>query len=458
MAFKFNDVAPTEIIAIDKSAPTVLDFPTGTQQAEVQVDAMMHRSASATFTKQVHYPIDPMSKGLTIVVNDIALATHNKLVYTETIKDLHNANVYTTWNYYASISANTINLTQIVTEHIKEDVTHITVRGSFYSATAYNHFDLTVLKYSVKEGYLRGEATRDSVSSYSKAALDSYVGLVNDTWGGITNASSLTKNKYYYIRVLVTDTNRYGKFCVRFKSYNGQTITVDNMGWGYDGEFIAGIPVWGKPFKLTVTQVQGDDLIIVPMITRIDSPNQHAATGDGAESIIVNDKNDIVYYGDTVHVKATAIGGYSHYKIRMNVNGTIYTGNVGEMLDKDITITGTTNIAFSDVYVPYMHELWTGSYSVEAKNKKITANWPVTLPSGVTSVSINVNFSFRGKNVSGTYTVNNSGTNASAFIKYNGVSKTTMTISWKNSSSFYFESTGNGYSATATISSISCVY
>ena len=194
------------------------------------------------------------------------------------------------------------------------------------------------------------------------------------------------------------------------------------------------------------------------MITRIDSPNQHAATDGGATSIIVNDKNDIVYYGDTVHVRATAIGGYSHYKLRMNVNGTIYTGNVGELLEEDITITGTTNIAFSDVYVPYMHELWTGSYSVEAKNKKITANWPVTLPSGVTSVSINVNFSFRGKNVSGTYTVNNSGTNASAFIKYSGVSKTTMTISWKNNSQFYFESTGNGYSATATISSISCVY
>lgn len=458
MAFKYNDVQPTEIIAIDKSAPTVLDFPTGTQQAEVQVDAMMHRSASATFTKQVHYPIDPMSKGLTIVVNDIALATHNKLVYTETIKDLHNANVYTTWNYYASISANTINLTQIVTEHIKEDVTHITVRGSFYSATAYNHFDLTVLKYSVREEDLRGEATRASVSSYSKAALDGYVGLVNDTWGGITNASSLTKYKYYYIRVLVTDTNRYGKFCVRFKSYDGQTITVDNMGWGYDGEVIAAIPVWGKPFKLTATLVQGGDLVIIPLITRIDSPNQHAATGDGAESIIVNDKNDIVYYGDIVHVRATAIGGYDHYKLQMNVNGTIYRGNVGELLEKDVTITGTTNMAFSSVYVPYMHEFWTGSYSVEAKNKKITANWPVTLPSGVTSVSINVNFSFRGKNTSGTYTVNNSGTNASAYIKYNGVSHTTATISWKNNSQFYFESTANGNPATATISSISCVY
>lgn len=112
----------------------------------------------------------------------------------------------------------------------------------------YNGTDLTVLKYSAREGDLSGEATRASVSSYSKAALDGYVGLVNDTWGGITNASSLTKDKYYYIRVLVTDTNRYGKFCVRFKSYNGQTITTDNIGWGYDGEVIAAVPVWGNLF------------------------------------------------------------------------------------------------------------------------------------------------------------------------------------------------------------------
>ena len=322
----------------------------------------------------------------------------------------------------------------------------------------YNGTNLTVLKYGVREGDLGGEAKRASVSSYSKASLDSYVGLVNDAWGNITNASSLTPGAYYYIRVLVTDTNRYGKFCVRFRSYNEQTIITDNIGWGYDGEIIAAIPVWGKPFKLTVTQVQGGDLIVVPMITRIYSPNQNAAIDGGATSIIVNDKNDIVYYGDTVHVRATAIGGYDHYKLRMNVNGTIYTGNVGELLEKDITITGTTNIAFSDIYVPYMHELWTGSYSFQAKNQKVTVNWPVTIPGGVTSVSINVNFSFRGKNVSGTYTVNNSGTNASVYIKYNGVSHTTATISWKNNTSFYFESTANGNPAHATISSISCVY
>ena len=319
----------------------------------------------------------------------------------------------------------------------------------------YNGTDLMVLKYSVREGDLSGEATRASVSSYSKAALDGYVGLVNDTWGGITNTSSLIEGKYYYIRVLVTDTNRYGKFCIRFKSYNGQTITTDNIGWGYDGEVIAAIPVWGKPYTAHITK---NENIKAYIIQRTDSPNQHAFGNSG---LIAN--NALVYYGDILNISATP---YAHYKAHINtsnMNESSVTGDEGKNLAVNTTVdnvpsTTSFNISISTYYVPYMHELWTGSYFVEAKNKKITANWPVTLPSGVTSISINVNFSFRGKNTSGTYTVNNSGTNASAFIQYSGVSKTTMTISWKNNTQFYFESTGNNYYGTATISSISCVY
>ena len=328
----------------------------------------------------------------------------------------------------------------------------LTFNGVAPKEIKYNGTYLKVLKYSVKESDLSGEATRASVSSYSKAALDGYVGLVNDTWGGITNASSLKKDSYYYIRVLVTDTNRYGKFCVRFKSSNGQTITTYNIGWGYDGEVIAAIPVWGEPYSASLTK---DSNILLYLIQRTDSPNQHAAADGGYAATITTD-NNTVYYGDVLNINVRPNG--AHYKARISVYGSMYVGNVGENLIKDITVTVPIVITFTGVYVPYMHELWTGSYSVRAKNQKITANWPVTLPSGVTSVSINVNFSFRGKNVSGTYTVNNSGTNASAFIKYSGVSKTTMTISWKDNSQFYFESTGNSYYATATISSISCVY
>ena len=447
MALKFNNVAPTEII-VKRSDQEPISFASGsTYVTPKTLDSEGYWIAEASFTQYTDFTL-----GNIVYCNGEKLTSYPHVMHTITRDN-------TTYTFSAAYHESTsqIYTTQKVVKRIKSNA-GLTVYGEDYTGMFTADTNLTVLKYSVKEGDLSGEAKKASVSSYSKAALDSYVGLVNDGWSGITNAKSLAPGAYYYIRVLVTDTNRYGKFCVRFRSYNEQGIIADNIGWGYDGEIIAAIPVWGKPFKLTVTQVQGGDLTVVPMITRIYSPNQNADISEGAGSIIVNDKNDIVYYGDTVHVRATAIGGYDHYKLRMNVNGTIYTGNVGELLEKDITITGTTNIAFSDIYVPYMHELWTGSYSVEAKNKKITANWPVALPSGVTSVSINVNFSFRGKNVSGTYTVNNSGTNASAYIKYNGVSHTTATISWKNNSQFYFESTANGNPATATISSISCEY
>ena len=324
----------------------------------------------------------------------------------------------------------------------------------------YNGTNLTVLKYGARESDLSGEATRASVSSYSKATLDGYVGLVNDTWGGITNASSLSKDTYYYIRVLVTDTNRYGKFCIRFKSANGQTITADNIGWGYDGEVIAAIPVWGKPYTAVITK---NDHILAYIIQRTDSPNEHIFSPNSG--LIAN--NDIVYHGDVLNISATP---QPHYKVHIstsNVWAGDLTGEEGKNFTANVPVeniplyninNGRIEIDISTYYVPYMHTLWTGSYSVQAKNQKITANYPTTLPSGVTSISIAVNFSFRGKNVSGTYTVNNSGTNASAFIQYSGVSKTTMTISWKNNSQFYFESTGNSYYATATISSISCVY
>ena len=326
----------------------------------------------------------------------------------------------------------------------------------------YNGTNLTVLKYGVREGDLSGEATRASVNSYSKATLDSYVGLVNDTWGGITNTSSLSRDKYYYIRVLVTDTNRYGKFCIRFKTADSpysQTITTDNMGWGYDGEVLAAVPVWGKPYTTYITKSEN---ITGYIIQRTDSPNQHARS----DNELINN-TDTVYHGDVLSIAGIP---KSHYKVHIstsNVWAGDLTGEEGKGFSANVAVDNITvydmnrgrfDIDISTYYVPYMHELWTGSYSFQAKNQKVTVNWPVTLPSGVTSVSINVNFSFRGKNVSGTYTVNKSRANASAFTKNNGVSKTTAKKKKKNNTSFYFESTANGNPATATISSISCVY
>lgn len=212
----------------------------------------------------------------------------------------------------------------------------------------YNDTDLTVLKYSVREGDLSGEATRDSVSSYSKAALDGYVGLVNDTWGSITNASSLTKDKYYYIRVLVTDTNRYGKFCIRFKSYDGQTITTDNIGWGYDGEIIATIPVWGKPFSLTI-QAGANSTVTV---NRTSSPNQHASTGNITSG-------GIVYYGDTLTITATPASGYKLAKF--TINGTEYASGETSAVSQTITVTSAVSIVSTTESAASWHTYWTGS-------------------------------------------------------------------------------------------------
>lgn len=216
------------------------------------------------------------------------------------------------------------------------------------TAIKYNGTDLNVFKYSVTENGLSGEATRASVSSYSKAALDGYVGLVNDTWGGITNASSLTKDKYYYIRVLVTDTNRYGKFCVRFKSYNGQTITTDNIGWGYDGEIIATIPVWGKPFSLTI-QAGANSTIAV---NRTSSPNQHANTGTVTSG-------GIVYYGDTLTITATPTSGYKLTKF--TINGTEYASGQTSAVSQTITVTSAVSIVSTTESAASWRTYWTGS-------------------------------------------------------------------------------------------------
>lgn len=220
------------------------------------------------------------------------------------------------------------------------------------TAIKYNSTDLNVFKYSVTENGLSGEATRASVSSYSKAALDGYVGLVNDTWGNITNASSLTKDKYYYIRVLVTDTNRYGKFCVRFKSYNGQTITTDNIGWGYDGEIIATIPVWGKPFSLSCPANTHQHTTLT--VERTSSPNQHASTG-----VISN--GAIIYYGDKLTISATPDSGY---KIRdFLINDTNYGNHQTTTVTINVTVTSSLVISVATYAAPVKtwKTVWTGS-------------------------------------------------------------------------------------------------
>lgn len=190
--------------------------------------------------------------------------------------------------------------------------------------------DSTVYKYATTGTDLK-EATRSSVSSYTATQLNNWVGLQNDTWGAITNASSLVANKYYYIRVLVSDTNKYGKFCVRFKSYSGQTITVDDMGWGYDGEVIYSTPVWGKPYSFIAN---GSNCTITT--SRNSSPNEHASTSDALTT------GSKIYHGDVIHIAVLPTTSQYHLT-SVKINGVEQT-LTSETFETTLTVTGSINI------------------------------------------------------------------------------------------------------------------
>jgi hypothetical protein len=210
---------------------------------------------------------------------------------------------------------------------------------------------LNIYEYSTKGSDLE-EATRSSVSSYTSTQLNNWVGLQNDTWGAITNASSLIADRYYYIRVNVSDTGKTGKFCIRFKSASGNTITVDNMGWGYDGEVIYSTPVWGKPFSLSCPANTHQNTTLT--VERTSSPNQHANTG-----VISN--GAIIYYGDTLTISATPDSGY---KIRsFLINDDDYGNNQTTTVTVNVTVTSSLVISVATYAAPVKtwHTVWTGS-------------------------------------------------------------------------------------------------
>ncbi len=267
---------------------------------------------------------------------------------------------------------------------------------------------LNVLKCSIMGAGL-SEATRSSVSSYSKSSLDGYVGLISDTWGGITNASSLVAGEYYYIRVLVTDTNKYGKFCVMFKSYSGQTITVDNIGWGYDGEVIATIPVWGKPFSLITN---GSDATI--FVSRVSSQNQHAST----DALYSGSK---IYYGDVIRITVMPITPqYSLDSVEINdVEQTLSDVTFGTTL----TVTSGINItAVAGKYTKSWKTTFSGaksttfSYALKndplAPQERPTSDWDYTnIP--LSNYNVTLNASVNPIRVTCTLKVTTSGSSTS---------------------------------------------
>lgn len=328
MALKVNSTSPT-VIDVNQGSDFTIDFPTGTETvpklSKIGPDGSTVYYYNTTFetTYSTTY-----SKYLQLQINGIFLTSTMQEVY-----KTGNSSLYR--SYRASFSNGVLELEQYMYKQgTSSSSSKLNLMGDNYTGTFSPNVSLTVLKYATCGSDLE-EATRSSVSSYTSTQLDGWVGLQNDTWGAITNASTLVAGKYYYIRVLVSDTNKYGKFCVRFKSYSGQTITVDNMGWGYDGEVIYSTPVWGKPYSLSVTNNSGTSAVNV-VVNRTASPNQQAGTGT------VSAGSNKIYHGDALSITATPVSGCK--LTTFTINGTSYASSQTSAVTKTITVSGAVTV------------------------------------------------------------------------------------------------------------------
>lgn len=328
MALKVNSTSPT-VIDINQGSDFTIDFPTGAEivpkLSRIGPDGSTIYSYRVTFEQTY---LTTYSKYLQLQINGVFLTSTMQEVYKTGSSSLYNS-------YRASFSNGVLTLEQYMYKQgTSKSPSKLNLMGDNYTGTFSPNVSLTVLKYATCGSDLK-EATRSGVSTYTKADLDGWVGLQNDTWGGITNASSLITDKYYYIRVLVSDTNKYGKFCVRFKSYSGQTITVENMGWGYDGEVIYSTPVWGKPYSLSVTNNSGTSAVRV-VVSRTSSPNQQAGTGT------VSAGSNKIYHGDALSITATPVSGYK--LTTFTINGTSYASSQTSAVTKTITVENAVTV------------------------------------------------------------------------------------------------------------------
>ena len=328
MALKANSTSPT-VINVNQGNNFTVNFPTGAETvpklSRMGPDGSTIYFYTITFTQT---DSTTYSKYLQLQINGVFLTSTMREVY-----KTGNSSLYS--SFRASFSNGVLKLQQYVYQQgTSSSSSRLKLRGDNYTGIVSPNVSLTVLKYATCGSDLK-EATRSSVSTYTKANLDGWVGMQNDTWSGITNASSLVTGKYYYIRVLVSDTNKYGKFCVRFKSYSGQTITVENMGWGYDGEVIYSTPVWGKPYSLSVTNNSGTGAVNVA-VNRTASPNQQAGTG------AVSAGSNKIYHGDVLNITVTPVSGYK--LTTFTINGTSYASSQTSAVTKTITVSGAVTV------------------------------------------------------------------------------------------------------------------
>lgn len=328
MALKTNSISPT-VINVNQGSNFAIDFPTGTETvpklSKIGPDGNTVYYYNTTFEQTYS---TTYSKYLQLQINGVFLTSTMQEVYKTGNSLLYNS-------YRASFSNGVLTLEQyIYKQGTSSSSSKLNLMGSPYTGTFSPNTSLTVLKYATCGSDLE-EATRSAVSSYTSTQLDGWVGLQNDTWSGITNASSLIANKYYYIRVYVSDTSKYGKFCVKFKSASGTTITVDNMGWGYDGEVIYSTPVWGKPYSLSVTNNSGTGAVNVA-VNRTSSPNQHASTGT------ISAGSNKIYHGDTLSITATPVSGDK--LTTFTINGTSYASSQTSAVTKTVTVENAVTV------------------------------------------------------------------------------------------------------------------
>lgn len=127
--------------------------------------------------------------------------------------------------------------------------------------------------------------------------------------------------------------------------YNGTDLTVLKYGT---------TAVWGKPFSLTI-QAGANSTVTA---NRTSSPNQHASTGNITSG-------GIVYYGDTLTIKATPASGYKLTKF--TINGTEYASGQTSAVSQTITVTGAVSVVTATQTAKSWHTAWSGSnkYSIK---------------------------------------------------------------------------------------------
>lgn len=351
-----------------------ITFPTGSDTVLISQAEDMSYFATTSFTSSLS--------------GTYSNASINGVNLTSSFQPVHSTGlvVQTTYEFSAKLENGTVTLRQHVRweSRSKPDKLRVTLTGQTYSTTmtvgsgidtincVHNGTttSLMVLKYATTGANL-GEATRSGISEYSKATLDGYVGLKNDTWSGITNASSLVAGNYYYIRVKVSDTNKTGKFCVKFISANGTTITTDNMGWGYDGEPIYTQTVWAKPY--VYTQTVGSNTTIVAKKT--SSPYRGVGVGD----TILN--KDTIYYGDMFNITATPASGYTLTKF--TINGSSQVSSSTTAVTKSWRCTGPITVVTEAVVTPsgsLLAPIITGATFVGQDEIEVKYNNPNSIP------------------------------------------------------------------------------